>query len=191
MRQPQQRLIVVGCSAGALRALTTILSRLTAPLPLPVVVVCHTASEDMSGLCALLQRSSGLPVVECEERQTPLPGRIYIAPSGYHLLLESPCRFALSVDQRVEFARPSINVLFESAADSIGSAVIAVVLTGANSDGAAGLRRIRQRGGLAIVQDPASAEAAAMPTAALDVAGADHVVALEAIAPLLEQLCLD
>lgn len=185
----RHRLIVVGCSAGALRAMHGILDRLSAPLPLPLVVVCHTASDDMGGFCSLLERSSGLRVVEAQERHRPESGRIYVAPSGYHLMVEPSGRFALSVDDRVDFSRPSINVLFESVADSIGDGVIAIVLTGANGDGAAGLRKVRQRGGLAIVQDPDSAEVATMPSAALQLAGADHVVPLEAIAPLLEQLC--
>lgn len=185
------RLVVVGCSAGALGAMHGILDRLSAPLPIPMALVCHSASDDMAGFCALLERSSGLRVVEAEERQLPEPGCVHVAPVGYHLLLERSGRFALSVDERVDFSRPSINVLFESAADSLGAGVIGVVLTGANGDGAAGLRRVRQRGGLAIVQDPATAEVATMPAAALELAGADHVVPLQAIAPLLEQLCLD
>lgn len=185
------RMVVVGCSAGGLKAMHGLLGGLVSALPVPLVLVCHSASDDMAGLCGLLARSSGLPVVEAQERQIPEPGYVYVAPSGYHLMVESPARFALSVDDRVDFSRPSINVLFESAADSIGNGLIGIVLTGANADGARGLRRVRERGGLAIVQEPASAEVATMPSAALKQAGADHVVPLENIAPLLEQLCPD
>lgn len=183
------QLVVIGCSAGALGAMHAILDRLGAPLPVPIVVACHTASDDMATFCSLLRQSSGLPVIEAEERFRALPGHVHVAPSGYHLLIEEGLHFALSIDERVDFARPSINVLFDSAADTVGARLIGIVLTGANSDGATGLRAIRQRGGLAIVQDPATAEVAAMPEAALAIAGADHVVAVEEVAALLEQLC--
>lgn len=182
------KLVVVGCSAGGLRALHTLFSGLDAAFPLPVVAVCHTGSEDVSLLCELLSRSSTLPVQEAAERSVPRAGQVYIAPSGYHLLLGGDGRFALSIDARVGYARPSIDVLFESAAQSSQGQLAGVVLTGANSDGAEGLRQIRSRGGLGIVQLPADAEASAMPSAALEIAGADHCLPLDAIAPLLNRL---
>lgn len=181
-------LVVAGCSAGGLRTLHTLLAGLAADFPLPLVAVCHTGSEDVSLLCELLARSSTLPVLEATERTRPLPGHVYIAPSGYHLLLDEDDRFALSVDPRVGFARPSIDVLFESAAIARGDRAIGIVMTGANSDGALGLQRLRARGGVAIVQDPADAEVDLMPTAALAQAGADHCVPLAGIAPLLNRL---
>jgi len=104
--------------------------------------------------------------------------------------VESDLHFALSIDPRVNHARPSIDVLFHSAAEAWGDGLLGVVLTGANADGAAGLRRIRQLGGLAVVQSPADAEATAMPQAALDIAGADYCVPLSDIAPLLNRLCM-
>lgn len=180
--------VTVGCSAGGLHALHVLLGGLAADFPAPVVAVCHTGSDDVSLLCELLARNSTLPVREATERTLPLPGQVYIAPSGYHLLLDDDGRFALSVDPRVGFARPSIDVLFESAATVGGRHTIGVVMTGANSDGANGLQRIRARGGIAIVQDPADAEVDLMPRAALTQAGADHCVALVEIAPLLNRL---
>lgn len=182
------QLVVVGCSAGGLRALHELFSGLDAAFPLPVVAVCHTGSDDVSLLCELLARSSTLPVHEAGERHRPQAGCIYIAPSGYHLLLGGDGRFALSIDARVGYARPSIDVLFESAAQSCRGRLAGVVLTGANSDGAEGLRQIRQRGGLGIVQQPEDAESPAMPAAALQIAGADHCLALADIAPLLNRL---
>jgi two-component system chemotaxis response regulator CheB len=181
-------LVVVGCSAGGLRALHVLLGGLAGDFPLPVVVVCHTGSDDVTLLCELLARTSALPVVEAVERHVPTPGTVHVAPSGYHLLLGDDGRFALSVDPRVGFARPSIDVLFESAAALGGTHVAGVIMTGANTDGAHGLRRIRERGGLGIVQDPADAEVDHMPAAALAQAGADHCVPLVEIAPLLTRI---
>lgn len=185
--QPQA--IVVGCSAGGLSALHQLLGGLSGPLPVPMVVVCHSGSEDMRVFCELLASRSGLAVSEAEERQQPEPRHIFVAPSGYHLLLERTGRFALSVDPRVAFSRPSIDVLFESAADLWGEHLIAVLLTGANSDGAEGCARVRRCGGTLIVQDPATAQVPIMPSAALALAGADHCLPLPDISLLLEALC--
>jgi two-component system chemotaxis response regulator CheB len=188
MATPQA--IVIGCSAGGLVALETLFAGLLPVLPQPVVVCCHTGSSTVDLMCELLARHATMPVMEARER-TPLQGGvIHVAPSGYHLLLEPNRRFALSVDERVSFARPSIDVLFDSAAEAYRDALIGVLLTGANSDGAEGVQRIRQCGGVAIVQDPADAEAPTMPAAALQLAGADHCLPLVAIAPLLNRLCL-
>jgi two-component system, chemotaxis family, protein-glutamate methylesterase/glutaminase len=188
MATPQA--IVIGCSAGGLVALETLFAGLLPILPQPIVVCCHTGSTTVDLMCELLARHATLPVMEARER-TPLQGGvIHVAPSGYHLLVEPDRRFSLSVDERVSFARPSIDVLFDSAAEAYRDALIGVLLTGANSDGAEGVERIRHCGGLAIVQDPADAQVAAMPAAALELAGADHCVPLAAIAPLLNRLCL-
>jgi two-component system chemotaxis response regulator CheB len=181
--------LVVGCSAGGLSALHQLLGGLHAPLPVPMVVVCHSGSEDMRTFCELLQSRSGLPVQEAEERQLPAPGVVYVAPAGYHLLIERDGRFALSVDPRVAFSRPSIDVLFESAAEVWRDRVLALLLTGANADGAEGSLRVRQCGGTLIVQDPDTAQVPMMPAAARERAGADHCLSLSEISPLLETLC--
>lgn len=185
---PLPALVVAGCSAGGLRALHGLLAGLAPDFAAPLVAVCHTGSEDVSLLCELLSRSSTLPVHEAAERTMPLAGHVYIAPSGYHLLLGDDGRFVLSVDPRVGFARPSIDVLFDSAASACGARAIGVIMTGANSDGAAGLKRLRERGGIAIVQAPFDAEVDLMPMAALDQAGADHCLPLAEIPPLLNGL---
>lgn len=182
--------IVMGCSAGGVTALQALLGGLDARLAQAIVVCCHRSADDSADLARVLARSSPLPVIDAAERKPARGGVVHLAPPGYHLLMESDSRFALSVDPHVSHARPSIDVLFCAAAQAWRDALIGVVLTGANADGAEGLRRIRRYGGIAIVQSPASAEASAMPQAALELAGADHCVPLEAIPPLLNRLCL-
>ena len=181
--------IVVGCSQGSFHALQTLLSGLDRRLTQTLLICCHT-SGDVAALCDLLASHSTLPIAEARERQLAIGGTVHMAPAGYHLLVENDRRFALSVDEHVRYSRPSIDVMFGSATDVYGAGLIGVVLTGANSDGAEGLARIRRRGGVAVVQTPEGAEAPAMPQAALEKAGADYCVPLEQIAPLLNRLCL-
>ena len=181
--------IAIGCSQGGFNALKLLLGALDPRLQQTVLVCCHTASG-AGVLSGLLASHAALPVVEATERQPAHPGMVYVAPGGYHLLLEHDRHFALSVDDPVCFSRPSIDVLFASAADAYHATLIGVVLTGANRDGADGLAQIRANGGIAVVQTPASAEAAAMPQAALETAGADYCLPLEQIALLLNRLCL-
>lgn len=182
--------IAIGCSAGGVEALRNVLGGLDARLSQAVLVCLHSRADTVEMLCEVLGRISPLPVMEAVERDAVQPGVIHLAPAGYHLLVESDLHFALSIDPRVNHARPSIDVLFHSAAEVWRDGLIGVVLTGANADGATGLRHIRQLGGLAVVQSPADAESAAMPQAALDTAGADYCVPLSDIAPLLNRLCL-
>jgi two-component system, chemotaxis family, protein-glutamate methylesterase/glutaminase len=181
--------IAIGCSLGGLNALKVVLAGLDQRLLQPVLVCCHTAGS-VDVMCKLLATHSTLPVLEAGERCAVEGGVVHVAPGGYHLLVENHRHFALSIDEPVCFSRPSIDVMFSSVADVYLAGTLGVVLTGASRDGADGLARIRACGGVAIVQDPDSAEAAAMPQAALDLAGADHCAALEEIAPLLNRLCL-
>ena len=181
-----EHLIVIGASAGGIAALQRLLGALRADLDWPLLVVLHIAESDISGLVALLAAHSALPVVEARHGSTPGPG-VHLAPGNYHLLIERDGRLALSIDERVCHARPSIDVLFESAADSIGAGTIGVILSGANDDGARGLARIRTAGGLALIQDPLEAEYPVMPGAALQHAGADAVLPLAALAARLHQ----
>ena len=184
-----QRAVVIGCSTGGLHALQVVLGGLDAGFPGPLIVVCHSAADDSDLLGALLAAACPLPVREAAERRPALPGVVHLAPPGYHLLIEADGRFMLSVDPKVCYVRPAVDVTFASAADAWGEALVAVVLTGANEDGAAGLARVRARGGYAIVQAPEEAEAPQMPRAALELAGADEVLALAAIARRLTELC--
>lgn len=182
--------IAIGCSAGGLAALERLLAQLDPRLPQPLLVCCHTGSATVELMCELLARHTRLAVTEAREREQPRPGTVHVAPSGYHLLIEHDRHFALSVDPRVSYARPSIDVLFDSAAETYRDALIGIVLTGANSDGAAGLATVRRHGGVAIVQEPGDAESPTMPQAALERAGADYCLPLADIPPLLNRLCL-
>jgi two-component system chemotaxis response regulator CheB len=180
--------VVIGVSTGGLRALEGILLHLPADFALPLLIVQHVDRDAGGGLAQLLDARCALSVKEADDQDEIVPGTAYLAPANYHLLVESRERLTLSVDPHVSFARPSIDVLFESAADVFGPRLIGVVLTGANFDGSDGLKRVKQRGGLAIVQEPSEAEASQMPRAALEATKVDHVVPLAGIAPLLEQL---
>lgn len=180
----------MGCSAGGFAALQRVLPALDRHLRAPVLVCCHTGSPDVSLLVQLLGRGAALPVVEARERARIAPGTVHVAPSGYHLLVEEDFHFSLSVDAKVSFARPSIDVLFETASDAWRERLVAVLMSGANADGAHGLATVRRAGGYAIVQDPADAESDAMPLAGLAIAGADACVPLDAIPVLLNELCL-
>ncbi len=182
--------IAIGCSAGGVDALKAVIGGLDSRLEQTIIACCHSSSDTIDLLCEVLGRTSALPVIEAAERHPVQRGVVQLAPTGYHLLVESDQHFALSIDPRVNYARPSIDVLFSSAAEVWQSALIGVILTGGNADGAIGLQRIRELGGLAIIQSPAGAEAATMPQAALDIAGADYCVDLPDIAPLLNRLCL-
>ena len=158
-------LVVVGTSWGGLHAVSEVLRLLPGDYPLPLAVVQHRSRESTSLLADLLQDCTRLPVSEVEDQDAVAPG-VHIAPPDYHLLVDGG-HFSLSVDPPVRFSRPSIDVTFGSASDAYGPRLAAVVLTGANDDGARGLACVAERGGLALVQDPESAESPTMPVAAL------------------------
>ena len=180
--------VVIGASSGGVRVLAQLLGGLRPDFPLPLVIVQHISPDGAETLAHHLGSLSPLPVREAEEKAPVEPGTVYLAPSDYHLLVEKDRTFSLSREERVNYARPSIDVLFEAAAAAYGPRLIGVVLTGANRDGSAGLKAVRERGGLAIVQDPGEAESEAMPRFALELAGADHVATPEGIAALLDGL---
>jgi two-component system chemotaxis response regulator CheB len=177
-------LVVVGGSLGGFQAVKQLLRGLPAEFPLPLVLALHRSSGLGDTLTGLLQQHSALPVLEAEDKEPLLPGQVYLAPAGYHLLVE-PESLALSTEAPVLYARPSIDVLFESAAESHRSGVIGVALTSSSQDGAAGLASIKRHGGLAVVQDPATAESPVLPRAALAATAVDRVLPLELIAPFL------
>lgn len=180
------KLIVIGVSAGGLTALGTILHGLPADFPVPLAIVQHRARQS-DALAAVLQDTTKLSVCEIDDKMTFSEGGAFIAPPDYHVMVEAD-HFSLSVDEPVTFARPSIDVLFESAADQFGKQLIGVVLTGANADGSRGLRRIVDRGGKALVQDPATAEVVYMPRFARDAVPEAEVLPLSDIAARLRQL---
>lgn len=181
------QLLVIGTSLGGLSALQVLLSSLPAEFPLAVAIVQHRHRDSETSLAEFLQRYSALPVREVEDKDQIQTGHIYLAPADYHLLVEWGY-FTLSIDEPVLFARPSIDVLFESAAEAYRSSTIGLILTGANQDGARGLARIKACGGWTIVQTPATAECPMMPAAAIAASSVDRILPLAKIAPYLIEL---
>ena len=161
------RIVVVGASAGAIEAMQAILPALPADFPAPVLVVIHVPADRKSQIPNVLQPHCALTLREAQDKEPALPGTVYFAPPDYHLLVERDGLLSLSSEEPVLFSRPSIDVLFETAAEAFRSATAAVVLSGANSDGAQGAARIAQAGGAVLVQSPETAAAKAMPLAAL------------------------
>ncbi len=182
------QLVAIGCSMGGMHALQTIFQALPKDFPLPITVVQHRYKTSNEGLPQFLRRHSKLNVVDTTDKEWIKPGTVYLAPANYHLLVERG-ELSLSVDEAVAYSRPSIDVMFESAADAYGSGVIGVVLTGANSDGARGAARIKKRGGFVLAQDPTTAESPAMPQATIDTTRVDRILPLERIGPFLVELC--
>lgn len=181
-------LVVVGTSLGGLAALEQLLAGLPSRFPWPVVIVQHRSRYSESTLADLLQRHTALRVREPVDKEELQPGHAYLAPADYHLLIDGR-HLALSTEAPVLYARPSIDVLFESAAESFGAAVVGVALTSASADGARGAARIKARGGRLVVQAPETAECPVLPRAVLAATPVDHVLPLEAIAPFLVSLC--
>lgn len=161
------RAVAIGASAGAVQALLHILPSLPAGFPVPLLIVVHVPPDRDNALVALFQPRCPLNVKEAEDKEAIVGGTVYFAPSDYHLLVEGDHSLSLSWDEPVNHSRPAIDVLLESAADAYGPALAAIVLTGANQDGAAGLAAVARAGGVAIVQDPAGAQVPTMPEAAL------------------------
>lgn len=180
--------IVMGVSAGGMEALGAILPDLPADFTLPVIVVQHQSPTSDDFLAYWLNDRCTVSVKEVDEKENIRPGVTYLAPPDYHLLVEEDKTFSLSLDAPVIFARPSIDVLFETAADVYGPNLVGVVLTGASTDGSQGLKRIKESGGLAIVQDPETANSDIMPKAAIAVTKVDHVLPLEEIGPFIRNL---
>jgi two-component system chemotaxis response regulator CheB len=184
-------LIVIGTSWGGLEALSRLLAGLHDDVHQPIVVAQHRSPESEDLILERLLQYHTRRVVRDWDDKTPLErDHVYLGPPDYHVLVEDG-HLALSTDAPVQFARPSIDVLFESAADAYGDRAIGIVLTGANADGARGLARIKGRGGVAIVQDPATSEKRAMPDAALAMTAADAVLPVEEIPAFLFGLCCD
>jgi two-component system chemotaxis response regulator CheB len=180
-------IVVVGTSWGGLTALRELITGLPGALGVPVVVVQHRHRQSNHVMATLLQDETRLCVCEAEDKAPLEAGNVYVAPADYHLLIERGF-LSLSTDEPVRFSRPSIDVTFRSAADAYGAHTVGVILTGANADGAEGLRRIVDRGGLAFVQLPATAESPAMPAAALDAVPQAQVLTIEEIARAIAEL---
>lgn len=180
--------IVIGASAGGIEALMTLLPRLAADLPVPIHVVVHVPRDRPSLLATVFAHRCAMRVVEAEDKMPVEPGTIHFAPPDYHLLVDRGPILALSIEAPVKHSRPSIDVLFESAAQVHGPRLAAILLTGASDDGTDGLVAVRRAGGIVVVQEPASAASPIMPTAALRRVAADHVLPLAGIGALLRTL---
>jgi two-component system chemotaxis response regulator CheB len=180
----------IGTSWGGLAAMSKLLGGLPADFSLPVVVVQHRGKDSDRLLSELLQDATDMRVCEIDDKEPLEPGTVHIAPANYHVLIDDGY-LSLTVEDPVRFSRPSIDVMFSSAADTYGSAAIGVVLTGANEDGSRGLSHIVKRGGRALVQDPKTAEIPIMPVAAIKAVPSAEVLPLEALAPRLIALSRD
>jgi two-component system, chemotaxis family, protein-glutamate methylesterase/glutaminase len=183
-------LICIGASWGGLQAISRVLSDIPDELEQPIVIAQHRHPDSLESTFAqLLQAQTARIVRDAEDKLSLEPRHVYVAPPNYHLLVERGS-LALSVDEHVQHARPSIDVLFESAAHAYGPAAIGIILTGANEDGARGLAEIKRRGGVAVIQDPADAVRRAMPEAAIAATAADAVLPLEEIGKFVYGLCV-
>jgi two-component system chemotaxis response regulator CheB len=188
MEQRQYEAVVIGASAGAVEALSQLLPPLPGDYKLPIMVVVHLPPDKKSVLAELFQPKCALRITEAEHTQPIEPGTVYFAPSDYHLLVEQNGTLSLSSEEPVYFSRPSIDVLFETAAEAYGPGLIGVVLTGANEDGARGLKAVVDAGGLALVQRPQEAFAGAMPQAALAACPQAKAMNLARLAQYLQEL---
>ena len=168
--------IAIGASAGGIDALNVLLPALPAAFGVAVLIVTHVPADSPSCLAQTLGYRCALPVVEPDASEPVLPGRVHIAPPGYHMLIDDDRTVALSIDSTVRYSRPSIDVLFESAAHVYRERLLGILLSGANDDGAHGLEVVRAMGGLAWVQDPQTAVSTAMPRAAIERGAADEVL---------------
>jgi two-component system chemotaxis response regulator CheB len=180
--------IVIGTSAGGVEALSELLPALPAGLRAAVLIVLHLPRERPSLLVEIFAPKCRLPVGEAEDKQPIERGVVYFAPPDYHLLVDTGPRIALSADEPVNFSRPSIDVLFESAADVYGARLVGIILTGASQDGAVGLDAVRRAGGVTIVQQPETAQVPLMAEAALKRGPVDHVLPLDEITDFLRAL---
>jgi two-component system chemotaxis response regulator CheB len=180
--------VAIGVSSGGVQALKKLLGELPADFPLPILIVQHISPDAGNGMAKLLDDLSPIRVKEADEQDRIAPATVYLAPPNYHLLVEQEGFLSLSADPPVSYARPSVDVLFESAAGVYGAGLVAVVLTGANYDGARGVKSVKRHGGIVVVQDPEDADTPQMPQAALAAVTPDHVVPLAELAGLLKQL---
>lgn len=177
--------IVIGVSSGGMNAMKILFALLPEEFNIPIVIVQHISPRSDNQWIKLLNDKSNLHIKEADEKEKIESGNVYIAPPNYHLMIERDKTFSLTIDERVNFARPSIDVLFESAAEAYNSKLIGVVLTGSNNDGTKGIKRIKECGGLAIIQNPETAESSYMPASAIAAIKPDYILSLEGITELL------
>jgi two-component system, chemotaxis family, protein-glutamate methylesterase/glutaminase len=180
--------VVIGASAGGVQALSVLLPALPAHALAAILIVLHLPRDRPSLLADVFAQKCSLDVLEAQDKEPIVPGTVYFAPANYHLLVDQGPQLALSVDDLVHHSRPSIDVLFESAAEVYGNRLLGIILTGANEDGAQGLASVHDSGGVTVVQEPATAHAPQMILSALKLRPPDHVLSLDGIAALLSTL---
>ena len=185
---PKVQAVVVGASAGGVEALLRVFSGVRTGFRLPIITVLHLPDDRRSQLADVFASRLRMPVKEADDKESIAPGTLYFAPAGYHLSVEADRSFSLSQEERVFYSRPSIDILFDSAADAFGPALAGVLLTGANNDGARGLAQIKKYGGFTVIQDPSQAQARTMPEAALALHTPDYLLPLNDIGHLLVEL---
>ncbi len=180
--------VVIGASAGGFHAVKKLLAQLPKDFSLPVIIVQHISPSSDNYMATYLNDNCKLRVKEADEKEDILPGYVYISPPNYHLLVEEDFTLSLSTTEKVNYSRPSIDILFETAVYAYGDSLIGIVLTGANNDGAEGLRKIKNAGGYCIVQDPKEAEATVMPESAIEKAVPHNILCIDSIAKKLISL---
>lgn len=183
-----KKCIIIGGSAGSLQAILYLLSHLSANFYIPIIITLHRKNDHHSELIEVLRYRTNLVVKEAEDKETIQSGTVYIAPADYHLMIEKNHTFSLDGSEKVHFSRPSIDVSFQTAADTYGRYLIAILLSGANADGTDGLQEVRKKHGLLIVQDPADAITPFMPQNAIDRRLADYVLNTIGITNFLNSL---
>jgi two-component system chemotaxis response regulator CheB len=177
--------VAIGVSAGGMKALATLLAHLPKDYSVPIIIVQHLLEGSESFLVEYLNDMVPIHIQEAIDKEPLRPGCVFLAPPGYHLLVEDGCSLSLSMDPKVNYSRPSIDVLFDSAAFVFQEKCLGIILTGANQDGSAGLRTIKANGGMTIVQCPETAEYPAMPLAAIQHVAVDHIMSLDEIGEFL------
>ncbi len=182
------KLVVIGGSAGSLKVLSKILNAIPSDFSLPIVLCCHRLKHVRSGFVEALALKSAKEVIEPEDKEMIKKGMVYLAPANYHLSLEVGKTIALSTEEMINNSRPSIDITLESAAFAYTDKLIGILLTGANKDGAMGMKKIKDKGGLTIVQEPSECFIDTMPKAALSVTPIDYVLRTDQIIEFLKQL---
>jgi two-component system chemotaxis response regulator CheB len=188
LSETNYKAIVLGTSAGGLNALKTIIRKIKNKKIPPLIIVQHQHPHSDNFLVNYLAKYTPLSVKEAEEKENIISGTIYLSPANYHLLIEENKTFSLSVDRPENYSRPSIDILFDSAADVYCPDLIGIILTGANTDGAKGMKTIKDNGGLTIIQNPSTAESDIMPKAVLSILNVDKILTLEQIGNFLNKL---
>jgi two-component system, chemotaxis family, protein-glutamate methylesterase/glutaminase len=187
----KSRIIVIGASAGGLNVIATLLKSLPEDYKIPIIIVQHLSPQSNDFWIKSINELCKFEVKEAEEKELIQKGFVYIAPPNYHLLVEHDKTLSLSVEEKVNFSRPSIDVLFESASDVFKENLIGIIFTGSSKDGASGMKKIKENGGTTIVQDPSTSENKFMPEAAINASKIDHILSLEKIIELLKKLNRD